>query len=610
LFTRKNLVDGIITPKYEIYLSKEENKYLTYDVEEEKWKIAKIDYLNNEEYTSFYAVGRYYSKDTEKTIVEHLNNEKKTPYEAIFNFQSQIKEDNLKKEHKKITDRIDSAMELVPELPKDFQKWIEETAMIHSRYIYYNYSRNVTEGYCTHCGQMVPVFEAKNNTTGTCKNCKSKITYKAIKKSGTIKDEGYASILQKTKEGFVLRYFEIRKSYENYQKPKICTEERVRVIYDKGFHEIDTYEHTEFRNTRVYRWCFWSEKNYSYSNYRSQSTYVHPSTVYDKNLKKTLEETEHQYSAIELFTKGLKGERFYLAEYLNAYSKHKYIEYLVKLKLYRIVKDDLRGYGKKEINEYGKRPHEVLKIKKEQVKILCEMNATSDELRVLQKANTAGVKITKEQIRWIAENIGRSDLIGYMKYSTVHKVIRYLKENAKKMKIESLSQDYCDYLECSEKLGYDLENSFVFFPKHLKEVHDQVTAEWQQKKDKIKSMQEPERNIEMEIIAAELVEKYAMNDKHFCIRIPWTCEEIKTEGHTLHHCVGTYVDKVLRKETTILFIRKIDDVKTPFYTMEVKNREIVQVRGKHNCDMTPEVKAFTEKFKIKVLEYNLERMAG
>ncbi len=234
--------------------------------------------------------------------------------------------------------------------------------------------------------------------------------------------------------------------------------------------------------------------------------------------------------------------------------------------------------------------------------MLCDMNANTNELRVLQKANAAGVKLNKEQIRWIAKNLGRSNLIDYMKYSTAHKFIRYLKEQSNGKNINTLSHDYFDYIECSEKLGYDISNPFVLYPKHFKESHDQVTNEWQKYKDRIEEMNEDERNIEMGYIAEELVKLYSMKDKHFCIRIPWTCEEIKKEGHTLHHCVGTYIDEVLRKETIILFIRKKEDIEKPFYTMEIKNHEIAQVRGKHNCEMTPEVKAFVEKFKNKKLK--------
>lgn len=83
-------------------------------------------------------------------------------------------------------------------------------------------------------------------------------------------------------------------------------------------------------------------------------------------------------------------------------------------------------------------------------------------------------------------------------------------------------------------------------------------------------------------------------------------EEIKEEGRTLHHCVGTYVERVARGETMILFIRRIEKPAEPFYTMEFRDGKVVQCRGKHNCAMTKEIKAFAMAFEKKMkLESNM-----
>jgi tRNA/tmRNA/rRNA uracil-C5-methylase (TrmA/RlmC/RlmD family) len=91
--------------------------------------------------------------------------------------------------------------------------------------------------------------------------------------------------------------------------------------------------------------------------------------------------------------------------------------------------------------------------------------------------------------------------------------------------------------------------------------------------------------------------KYLFETKSFAIVIPNTTGEIIYEGQQLHHCVGTYVDRVIKGETVILFIREKETLDSPFYTMEVKNGKVVQVRGKNNCDMTTQVKQFVESFK-------------
>lgn len=611
VFRRKELARGFRTPAYEIFISKEENRQMTYDYDNKKWRTAKIDNLDCGEDMYIYHKGKYYGINSEKIITQYLENEKNTGYEAIYQFQTNVLAENLNRAHKRITDRIDAEMELIPALPKDFDEWIINTAMIHSRYIYYSYSRKVNEGYCTHCKKVVPVTNPRHNKQGICKCCKSKITYKAIKKSAVVKDEGYASIFQRTRKGFVQRYFEIEQIYLDYKNPTIKVIEAIRVIYDSNFYDTGIYEYCEFKNTGIVRWCNWERKSWGYYSSWGKYRDIHETSLYDKNLKQVFNGTDYQYSAIDIFAKGLKGERFYPGEYLKKYKNSKYLEYMVKLKLFRIAKECIKSsYWHSDINEYGKRIHEVLRVTKDQVKMLSEMNASITELRVLQKANDAGVKMTKEQIRWIAENLGRSELINYMRYTTPHKMIRYLKEQSNHKKITNVSRDYYDYLDACEKLRYNLRNSFIMYPKKLNEAHDLAISEWQQMKERIDNMQDDERNIEMELIAEELVKKYAMKDKYFSIRIPWSCEEIKNEGHELHHCVGGYVDRVLRRETAILFIRKVDDINTPYYTMEVKGTEIIQVRGKNNSATTPEVQAFVDKFKRKILEKSLERMAG
>lgn len=95
---------------------------------------------------------------------------------------------------------------------------------------------------------------------------------------------------------------------------------------------------------------------------------------------------------------------------------------------------------------------------------------------------------------------------------------------------------------------------------------------------------------------------FQVKGKGLLLVVPASAEDIKAEGAALHHCVGTYVDRVARGETNIFFIRKEQEPDKPYFTMEWKDNDIVQCRGSRNCGMPPEVKAFTEAFKKKMLE--------
>lgn len=97
-----------------------------------------------------------------------------------------------------------------------------------------------------------------------------------------------------------------------------------------------------------------------------------------------------------------------------------------------------------------------------------------------------------------------------------------------------------------------------------------------------------------------------MQARGLMIRLPRDAGEIRREGELQHHCVATYIDRVERHETLILFVRKIEDPDTPFYTMEWKDGKVAQCRGMRNADMTPEVKAFVSAFERKMQKKDQE----
>ena len=72
--------------------------------------------------------------------------------------------------------------------------------------------------------------------------------------------------------------------------------------------------------------------------------------------------------------------------------------------------------------------------------------------------------------------------------------------------------------------------------------------------------------------------------------------ELIKEGSILHHCVATYAKMHASGKTTIFFIRKTDDPERPFFTLEFKNGQVMQNRGDHNCERTPEVTKFEDEW--------------
>lgn len=101
-----------------------------------------------------------------------------------------------------------------------------------------------------------------------------------------------------------------------------------------------------------------------------------------------------------------------------------------------------------------------------------------------------------------------------------------------------------------------------------------------------------------EVVSQLNVQEY--DNGEFSIIIPKTTKDIINEGKALHHCVGVYVDKIVRREDMIYFLRK--DKNTPYVTIEVKDKKVTQVEGDMNNRFigknTPEYNAIKEWAKL------------
>ena len=150
-------------------------------------------------------------------------------------------------------------------------------------------------------------------------------------------------------------------------------------------------------------------------------------------------------------------------------------------------------------------------------------------------------------------------------------------------------------------MGYDLHNEFNLYPRNFKKAHDEKSKEHLRFQDQ-KAAEEIRRfNNILKKLRKEVSDTDPVNlrIKGLFIRLPENLEELKKEGECLHHCVGNYRDKVARGETMIFFIRREEEPEKPYFTLEWKGK-VIQCRGSHNCDMTPEVKAFAMLFQKKM----------
>lgn len=102
-------------------------------------------------------------------------------------------------------------------------------------------------------------------------------------------------------------------------------------------------------------------------------------------------------------------------------------------------------------------------------------------------------------------------------------------------------------------------------------------------KEKIrKAKEEMKRTLEI-IWQTNKMFNFEISDE-FILTAPKSPDDLYVEGKTLNHCVYGYLDRIARKETAVLFIRKKKYPDKPFYTVEVNNGKVIQCRSTNNLD--------------------------
>lgn len=94
-------------------------------------------------------------------------------------------------------------------------------------------------------------------------------------------------------------------------------------------------------------------------------------------------------------------------------------------------------------------------------------------------------------------------------------------------------------------------------------------------------------------------------DDKFIIKIPTSSMDLIEEGNSLHHCVGSYVERIAANETFVMFMRKKEEPEKSLYTIEVRGGNIVQMRGRYNEmnfseSETTFIKSYTKRHKLQL----------
>ena len=157
--------------------------------------------------------------------------------------------------------------------------------------------------------------------------------------------------------------------------------------------------------------------------------------------------------------------------------------------------------------------------------------------------------------------------------------------------IEELNTDiltiYDDYLNMQRAIYGKIRYKY---PDSLKLEHDKLVMKFnlhkQYYQDKIIKFNQ------------DRIKELEYKTKKYSIILPKTSQDIIDEGVNLHHCVGSYVEKVKDGKTHILFMRKTDDIDESLITIEFNDNSILMVRGIQNRYENEEEKKYIQKSAI------------
>jgi hypothetical protein len=179
------------------------------------------------------------------------------------------------------------------------------------------------------------------------------------------------------------------------------------------------------------------------------------------------------------------------------------------------------------------------------------------------------------------------DIPNIMKFGyTVKDVIKYLRKqvtlNPPQYRNSYSYYDYGnvlthwkDYLNMCDLMGVQHDK----FPVDIKAAHDNVQLAFQAKKNAMS-----DRMIAQIAAIAEKsipdTEKY--RDGQHVIVMPHSVSDIVQEGQAQHNCVGSYIDRIVRRESLVFFIRRKDELAKSLVTAEYRNGKITQLYYKNN----------------------------
>ena len=464
-----------------------------------------------------------------------------------------------------------------------FRKYIDRMTSKFNKIILFK-NRDISGYYCTKCRtwHFMPAKRLKHlkrHDYLTCGNCKTRL--EIIYQSNVIKDfRDYVTLVQlNSRNELIIRLFFYEKSYDKYSgvfNERFYEVERINfdnkiAMKNNSYRVMGSYHiYHIFTNRDWARDRTEYFKAYYYDNVVTRPSRIKQMICRHKDLK---------YSCLDIAAKN----RMDLFEYIHLWINYPKVELLMKTKCINIVKDIC-------CNSYYNHPYILGRLDKNGINMLREYNMTYKETKTY-----IDLKINDYGLLKKAAAIGYDQRIRNELLDSLGSIYREAKTINYLYKTRYNAINYKDYIGWCVLLGKNMTDKKIMFPDEPAKMHNKMYKELKAFENKIYDQKIND--------FSKILEKYDYENKSLQIRPAKSQKELIDESEKLDHCVSSYAKKMARKETSIFFIRRKQQIDEPYVTLEMKENRIIQCRAKKNHrpndDVIDFVNNWAEKFNMK-----------
>ncbi len=571
-----------------------EKKRLACETYEKGWSNAQLETVLSGCGSKYYCYAStkdiYISPKACTVIKSYLDGGIENTWRMIVQEEYSISRKRVERAEENKKNRIKKLMKSIAPMDGQFDQWARK--LLPEEYLFAD-NHKTKLGYHCRCSACEKGYyekiKPKHNEITTCRKCRQQITVKT--RTHNIDINKNIMVLQEYEGKTMIRQFKLNKCSMVWNKRAGSVyniQENIRMFLEKNKKTKIYYKNGSKRLDG----CGWTDRKGGMTI--ASWSYMYPVGIEECTLEKGIKTALMQAAAA--------GKLMMYNQIIRLDYMHKYLEYMIKGRLYRLASETAHIWSVPEwsvpdcMDEKSDNIQGMLKLDKQRVLRLREMDGGMDALEALQWEMENKEKISQENLCYI--NAGKIDIYDIEKEMkrtglSFNRMINYIRRQQEKEKesVGKILEMYKDYLDMAKRKNANLHDDIIRVNPRLKEFHDLYAEELQREKDEKRVLEVDTKFAGIEKDYQRNCRLFAWENAQYAIMVPQNAGQIIEEGRAQHHCVGasdTYMEKMHKRETYILFLRDKKQQETPWYTLEIT--EELQIRQKYAAyDRQPDI---------------------